>query len=385
MSNSCRQTLLWEAIKARKANMIESSSLETIKKLVREPDTKEVNEKIENFYQQFVKRLNVGNNSNKVRSPDQSRIVLESSFEKLIPIPIIQKISSYLSMDEAVNLSQISFHFCSTVFPSFLWPKKIREHLFSVRALSDSDLPEDLIKKVVSVLEDPSLFSIVKDRIGCLKQNVLGVRILRLTNEDDIANLIMLRYLYEKICSGVFYLSTSVLLKVGRGSRPFISSGEHLNLSHAYIENMNLCLLFNSSFPVVVSEQSKVSLHGLESDRRTISTVASWTLVRSHEGFKLINPLISSQGTIFITIPGERSTRWLGKVLFNDEYNFQVEVGSSAQGSHGQGSHEVRGVSENLVRQTSRLVFKSPGGYFEISSKGLKLVIDPKLLFNHCV
>jgi len=231
-----------------------------------------------------------------------------------------------------------------------------------------------------------------------------GARMLGASDQRSLGYEIMLRYLLPRVASGSLQVKSSCSLMVpGKGR---LASGPQLSLTHALGSRSgqkdHIWLKFQapySAVPPIIASGASVSLHALHRDRRSVSLVRTWRcggaaqkatmplMMESiqnggHQNFQDTLPTLP--GRAGVTLVGERAARQLGILVHGDEMAYSVEIRSSAIGSHGQGSYDVRNVQEVITYQTPRIGFKAPG-YFEVSRNGVELNVPLWCLFDHVV
>jgi hypothetical protein len=434
-----REDLLWGAIKARKANLIDQRALDVIKKLVKEPNTPEAEEKIKSFAEQFYVKLQGRVSPRSSASADVTlRRHLHSEGPSLTALhdALVKKIAGFLTRAESIHFASVSYSLCSAVFPPTKWKSVIGAIVtpppdvvlvedvamgdeggedMSEEEEDDEDIQPhppnqqdvltlDETRKLVDLLDrDEALFRIpdqarFNEDAYYSRHITIGLfgRALSILLESDpkqVVTILLLRYFVPKLAQLQVKLTPSISVP-GRGR---LASGDALVIERAYYDTSKpglVSLVFRVPFsshapPIVSPNASDLVLHALERDKRTISPIERWSLASDPTSLRvllLLDPIGRRRGMAPITISGERSAKYLGRLLHDDEHFYAHEVTSSAPGGHGQGSYDVRGLVETVAVQTPRIVYKPPSGYFEISQRlGVEVGVPLVTLFRHCL
>jgi hypothetical protein len=323
-------------------------------------------------------------------------------------------ISTFLTVDDSLSLANTCFVINVAVYPPQNWPSLIQT------LLADSDMDDDedsdgeqegqaqvpqgnevsrkaFLIKLVSTLGTPNLFGGYNNpnngRLASLLLYGRGSHLLCLEHPQETKLAIMVRYLLPKLRSGSLYVKLTCTIR--HPERGQLSSGDPLYLTSAFVERLQAGLYIAMRFdtasgaiPALISQGgTRVVLHALYNDGRTISPVTQWSCSEGPQNAFI--PLRDSQGNprgkVNITLVGQRATKFLGKLLHDDEHIFAREITSSAAGGHGQGSWDVRKVQEHVDYQTPRIAYKPPAGYYEISRNGIEVLVPIETLFNHCL
>ena len=403
-SRDVRQELVWNAIKARKANLIDANALEKIRKLCREPSNAETDHKVTLFAEQFTNRIK-GRVSTSPRGNAEPPVPFESDFKVSLPAAMLSLIADYLEMDDAISFAYTCYNVCVGIFPANGWCVRIRHRFTSLQFKGEEEDPSALSKedidRLASILNTENLFHVEpsevwssrKARYDAITLFGRGTQLLKQTTQKDLAYFIMLRYMVPFLVSGGARLKLVCNLTVP--SRGRLPSGDALCLAHVNGDkdksslHLRFMVPIGSEVPPLLSSSlSDVSLHALERGGRVISEVRRWAALATtlQKVFRLVDHDHQVSGEAHVTVPGERAAKYLGQLIHNDPHIYATEVTSSAPGGHGQGSYDVRQVRETITIQTPRTVYKAPSSYYEVNSRiGISVSLPMKILFDHCV
>lgn len=372
-----RETLMWVATKARKKNLIDGKTLEVVRRLAKEPSTPANDLKLQAFLSSFLCQLAKKDASFAAVSGagELKEDSAKQSALELLPQDLVSaQICKFLTNEDLICVAQTSFGVNTLFLPPNAWVRLITSKLDS--------------NKYATVLQELFPFHNNEQhaytRYESMQNFSKGVRFLQIDSEDRIAFEIMQRYMLPRISALHFKLTCSLQNK---------SAGDTMFLERAECEFPHIKLAFRvTGSPPVVNAgnpQSEFALHALARDGHSISPIAKFTCGQRNASSSTVQ-LLSTQegcgGKSGITLCGERSARWLGRLMYNDEYHFQVELTTTANGQHGMGNHLSSGFRESIVLQTPRTVFKVPDRYYEVApALGIIIMVPLQVVFEHCV